>query len=74
MSDGMQPRKCELCGRFFDVPLVRDNRGTFRARESGPWECAAPHLDPGLGWRLERARGYVRLSERTWVPGRGGAR
>ena len=72
MIQAKQRRKCEICGAFFDVALVTDDRGVQRARTAGPWTCPRLHRDPGPGRRLERARGYVRLNERTWVPGRTG--
>jgi len=58
MSRVMQQRKCEICGKFFDVPVVNGSSGGGRliqARIGGPWTCPGPHPDSGPGRRLERA-------------------
>jgi hypothetical protein len=50
-----QRRKCEICGAFFGVPLVRSSsRGVRQVRVRGPWACAGPHAEAVAGRRLER--------------------
>lgn len=37
----IQTRRCDECGAFFNVPLVREDpdEERFRVRIAGPWNC-----------------------------------
>jgi len=53
MTLARQMRRCEVCGKFFDVPLLRsDSRGVPMVRISGPWVCSRVH-ETGEARQLE---------------------
>lgn len=64
MTETMQQRKCEICGTFFFVSLITDDRRVKRVRTAGPWTCDRVHVDPGPGRRLERVAGIGNVMER----------